>query len=347
MRLTRLLGLKRGWYSRPKEKIMGEVRTLASSEARTAANRRNAQRSTGPRTPEGRKRSSRNARRHGEYSAKPWTPQFLETQGGNSAGWIKMYQQFLREWQPEGPAEALLVEDLANLYWAKTGLRRVQAAEAANDVQQGEFADERRELQRKREPSQLRDSTRVGLAGLRSLPECPEKYGPALELIDRITELAVSGGKNSKFDPMFELLYGIHPTNVGLDFQDVFRQFAADGKINSCANAEEIRAKLRSLMAEERATLLAERDLDEREDEAEYVVAEDTFFVPTQRWANFEDQDAALDRRIEHKIRVLVALQRNRRARDRAWWAAESEPEPEGQAEDSSPDPAVVKTDGA
>lgn len=326
---------------------MGEDRNLAPSAARTAANRRNAQRSTGPRTPQGKRRASRNALRHAQYTAPPWTPQFLETQGQDSAPWIRMYQQFVREWDPEGPAEALLVEDLTNLYWAKMGLRRVQAAEAVNDVQSDALRSERRKLERQREPNRLRDSQRVGLAGLRSLYDCPEKYGPAFELIEQITGLAVSGGSNEQFDSMFELLYGIHPTGVGLDFRDLFRQSAADGQIDSCPNAEEVRAKLRRLMAEEKSMLLAERDLQEREDDAEYLVVRDLCFVPTERWTNFEDHDAALDRRIERKIRALVALQKNRRARDRAARESGPEPDPEVQNEGEAESAGITEQEGA
>src|SRR5262245_35992594 len=41
------------------------IRRTTTSSLRIAANRRNAQKSTGPRTPEGKARSSRNARKHG------------------------------------------------------------------------------------------------------------------------------------------------------------------------------------------------------------------------------------------------------------------------------------------
>lgn len=77
---------------------------MTSSEKRTAANRRNAQRSTGPRTEIGKQRSRRNAVRHGLFS-RLRVPCALDLDE----------QYFVRLFTEAGPAGASLglVEDLA------------------------------------------------------------------------------------------------------------------------------------------------------------------------------------------------------------------------------------------
>jgi hypothetical protein len=53
-----------------------------SSPHRIAANRLNAQRSTGPRTPAGKERSKWNALRHGAFAELAVVPQLGESQAG-------------------------------------------------------------------------------------------------------------------------------------------------------------------------------------------------------------------------------------------------------------------------
>lgn len=94
-----------------------------TSDRQIAANRRNAQRSTGPRTPEGRDRSSRNAQTHGVLSERVTT----DEEGD------RLYQAMLNdlmvEYEPRSQTEALLVERLANLFWRERRLVRSERQE--------------------------------------------------------------------------------------------------------------------------------------------------------------------------------------------------------------------------
>ena len=93
---------------------------------RTRANRRNAQFSTGPRTPEGKAKSSQNALKHGILSI------HALILGGDGEENEKEFQQFssaiLRDLAPLGAVEELLVDDLIVIAWRK---RRVIAYESA------------------------------------------------------------------------------------------------------------------------------------------------------------------------------------------------------------------------
>ena len=90
------------------------------SERQLNANRRNAQLSTGPRTPEGRAAVSLNALRHG------LTAQTAVLPGENTDEFQELLDSFLAEYQPTGPTEILLVEQMAMAAWR---LRRLRALE--------------------------------------------------------------------------------------------------------------------------------------------------------------------------------------------------------------------------
>jgi hypothetical protein len=87
-------------------------RTETISEARLTANRENAQKSSGPVTPEGKAKSSLNAVKHGLTGA---TVMFANADDAkNYAHHVADYQQQL---QPLGPEERALVQSIADIRW--------------------------------------------------------------------------------------------------------------------------------------------------------------------------------------------------------------------------------------
>jgi hypothetical protein len=94
-----------------------------SSPARIEANRRNALRSTGPITPGGKARSSRNALRHGVYSALPVVPG-LEW----NEDWETHRAGILKSLAPEGTLEEALAERVALCFWRLNRVHRYETA---------------------------------------------------------------------------------------------------------------------------------------------------------------------------------------------------------------------------
>ena len=93
------------------------------SPARLAANRLNARRSTGPRTPAGKAASARNAVRHGVYAAAALVPALGET----AADWDAFRTAVARALRPDGPAEGAAAERVA---WVLYRQRRLAALPA-------------------------------------------------------------------------------------------------------------------------------------------------------------------------------------------------------------------------
>jgi hypothetical protein len=92
-----------------------------TTEAQTAANRRNAESSTGPRTKEGKSRSSRNAVTFGIYSAADFV---LPEDNGI---YHHFCQNFQNELAPEGPFEQTLTAEIVHAAWR---LRRCSVIES-------------------------------------------------------------------------------------------------------------------------------------------------------------------------------------------------------------------------
>jgi hypothetical protein len=92
-----------------------------SSEAQIAANRANAQSSTGPRTEEGRVASSKNHLSHGLA-----VKEFVLLPTEDRAAFDQLLAGFTAEWNPTTPAEAALVTSVAQFHWMSDRAMRLQ-----------------------------------------------------------------------------------------------------------------------------------------------------------------------------------------------------------------------------
>ena len=88
---------------------------------RAEINRANSQLSTGPRTPEGKARSSRNSFKHGLYSKQ------LIIEGEDPAEFDELRATLHAEHRPASTTEEILVDELAQHFWR---MRRFRALEA-------------------------------------------------------------------------------------------------------------------------------------------------------------------------------------------------------------------------
>src|SRR6478752_1261687 len=97
------------------------MRTL-TSKRQTVANRANARRSTGPKSPEGKHAVRLNGLRHGLLSRDVVLP------GEDAAGFEELRNAICAELAPSGPLEGFLADRVVNAIWR---LRRLERAEAA------------------------------------------------------------------------------------------------------------------------------------------------------------------------------------------------------------------------
>ena len=92
-----------------------------ATEKQIAANRRNAAKSTGPRSPEGKARSSMNALKSGVDAEAEIIP------GENPAALAELTNQYLRRWRPTTPEQRCYVDTLIRNDWVLSRLARAES----------------------------------------------------------------------------------------------------------------------------------------------------------------------------------------------------------------------------
>ena len=97
-------------------------RITMTTAAQRKANKQNAQHSTGPRTDEGKQRTSQNALKHGFRAKDPLIP------GEDPDHYYRHSAELESELQPAGPLEENLVDQLVDITWRLKRFARIEAA---------------------------------------------------------------------------------------------------------------------------------------------------------------------------------------------------------------------------
>ena len=92
------------------------------SDKQLAANRRNALKSTGPVTPQGKRNTSRNATRHG------FLANAIVIDGESREAFMELLTSLHKEFQSETPTERALVDNLAAAQWRRLRLWTMESA---------------------------------------------------------------------------------------------------------------------------------------------------------------------------------------------------------------------------
>ena len=110
-----------------------------TSQKQIRANRMNALKSTGPKTPEGKRVARWNALKHGLLSKEV----VIKTGGGKESGaaFRKLLTQLREDLQPEGVLEEMLVEKIAICYWRLRRVLRCEVGEIRKDLDQIRLGD--------------------------------------------------------------------------------------------------------------------------------------------------------------------------------------------------------------
>jgi hypothetical protein len=179
------------------------------TEAMRKANRANAQKSTGPRTEQGKHNSRGNAFRHGIFGNKlcPWGEALDE----DSVDYQRFCGRYREALQPRDAFEALLAADMARTQWR---LERVLHAEAAGLAwQRAKFDNEHR-----RKEAGEGVGIRAGFeqiashkGGYGALPESEGKYELILFILRTLLTEAQTDGYTETGVQCLRVLYGPQP----------------------------------------------------------------------------------------------------------------------------------------
>ncbi|MGH9402692.1 MAG: hypothetical protein ACRD2P_11360, partial [Terriglobia bacterium] len=156
---------------------------------RRAANHAAAQKSTGPQTPEGKQRAAFNSFQHGAFAAHEHIlRQALDRSGYDAAEFDARRDELAADWRPAGPQQALLVSDLAWLYWRRDQTRLALIESQARRAPAAQIErDQRRFNALHRSPSfDHRDYFPNGCA---TADACPDKFTVTTAFLDDLQSL--------------------------------------------------------------------------------------------------------------------------------------------------------------
>jgi len=319
------------------------------SEKLLAANRRNAQKSTGPRTSEGKRRASHLGR---HSYATPNLEAFRQmTIVGDEPELLGRLERDLTEaWQPSNAMQALIVADLAMLYFKKAALERTLRLKRMLEVQQLVVATEDHMLGRDVIEPPI-DDVFLRRFGYRGVEPCQRAFAESQRLLDLLQAHLEELDWNVA--PIMKALYGESPTVPAENIQRLFRALAAaekpngadanestgadeteatradgtepsgDNEIDSTGadGTEAVRddetestvAELKRLIAEEKRASLAEEEAFRRDQESIYNLRLGFHWAPiTANWGTALQKDRMLDSAIDAKAKLLMRLQGRR-----------------------------------
>jgi hypothetical protein len=272
------------------------------SPRQLAANRRNALKSTGPRTPEGKRRVRGNAWKHGRRARTPG-----RERGEDAGGYEDWREKILAAFAPQDAMEVYLVEELARLGWKRQRVERAQAALQERELEKLELAHLRQLHALNRESLETSEAD-VAERGLLAAKECTAKFEEALQLLDQVIEQVEKQDWTESFEATLRALYGKQPPWRGSLVLSVYRQLR-ERAAPDAEQEESLQAGLLRMLHEERRDLLEQYELLRFEQVEITTPLREACLAPADpRWTSLLRQEAIIERQIDRRLRLLERL---------------------------------------
>jgi hypothetical protein len=283
--------------------------------AQFKARKENARKSTGPRTAEGKRRSSQNARKHGLYSN---ANSFWDTAialGEDPREYNRLLRGLVLARQPADTLEMVLVEDIALLIWKKARLDRAEAAVQVGNLQKHDLERRKQFIQVGREISDTLQSE-VREKGLRTKLDAPGKFEQILSLLDILVEMVEKNDFSPNMQEFLRGVYGEGPTLRGAGLYNSY--FKLSTVQAGSQDFEDTKTLIRARLAEEISDVAQEYELFLHEHVENTRAARTAATAPSHaQWAAIIRQQNALHRQLQQKIRLLAEIQEKRKREER------------------------------
>jgi hypothetical protein len=312
---------------------MKTPRVLTAKELE--ARRRNAQKSTGPRTEWGKHRAALNSLRHGAFARSYWRS--MRALGEDPRDYQRLLRELLAAHRPANPAQRLLVEDIALLRWRKQRNQRAQEGLVLHSLEKSQQAW----LQHERQVTQdtidfpAEEALKNGLLNVKDSPAKFKELLRQLKLVqDQIDRREFS---QEGYDLLVEI-YGPNPSLRGAKILAFYSRFLGsespagdpnapwpnsetpDPESDAQAGAseadqeaaleEDIHSDLCLALLEERKDLNEKYDAYLQEHIQETRTLQASALAPSQgEWRALVRQEESIDQEIERKIRLLSFMQ--------------------------------------
>ena len=269
-----------------------------------------ANKSTGPRTAEGKQRSSQNARKHGFYG-KNFYWEAMVALGEDPRDYQRMLRGLVAARHPADALEMAIVEDIAMLYWKKQYLDSREVAVQALNLRKYDLERKKLSIQVLRGCDSNTSEYVACRDGLRNKLESPGQFEEVINRLWRVVTLAEDNDFSLKMKTDLLVVYGNDPTLRGGNL-DTHYQLLKDMKPDH-PKYEPLKRELIQSAMHEINDLVKEYKLYLDEYVQTTRVARVASMVPTEgQWPAIVRQQNALDRLLERKIRLLMELQEHR-----------------------------------
>lgn len=322
------------------------IETISSSQLQ--ANRKNAKKSTGPRSAAGKRRVSMNSFKHGR-NAHPSLRPSLEAMGAlgeDPRRYRELLTDVLESYPAENALQARICEEIAVLRWELERNHQAQEGKRVRNWQK--VVEDRHTRMRQIQAGTSYDALQAEVLehGLRGAPNCPTKFAELTACLERLAKRVGEGDFRTETE--LKAIYGKAPTYLGAGIINAFRALAkapqGSGSQPSLVNSLEgmIQQELAKAGEEYWFYYREQIEITPAMRQECRAPAEDRAFLLLRR------DEERLHRLLERKIKLLIAMEPERpgcRARARhmpwlAWLTAEG-------GENSRPAVAASEPSGA
>lgn len=288
---------------------MSLVQRRPASPRRIAANQSNARKSTGPRTPPGKRRAAWNSLKHGRYAAGLSAFRFVMARlGEDPVEFDCLRESLVNSWKPFGLLQTMLVDDLARLSWLKLRAERLSREGLAERFREAEDEWERDQKERAA-PKPPLSQFNIEFFGYHNADNCPEKFQNCEKLLGKLTEHVEKRDWSEGIQTVLKSLYGEAPDKMGARIILLISRFL-DPK-GPGADAEETYEELRTWLAQDKEQIRRSKESYERQQRCRGVRHWQEAHAGLGKVSLDEGDDCVgLDRRLAAKIRLLLLLKK-------------------------------------
>ena len=274
------------------------------SERKREANRANSHHSTGPRSSMGKRLSSLNSFKTGYYSRERRLELMGELEEDPKLR-ERRRQDLYASYPPGSPVEAMLLDDLADHWYKRDQLDRLDAALKLRELEAADRDDLRREeLQQDLTPAAT--TAEVIKVGLARIPDSAGKFENILNLLGAVLGLAESGELGPEHWHLWQQVYGMKESNWYANGVFDRMDHARKGEKVDCEGIIALVKRELDFYAHAQARYLAEHDPQtEAEREARLVSCSGDGLIV------FKMMESA-DRQIERKLQLLLKVRKER-----------------------------------
>ncbi len=295
-----------------------------------AAVRQNAQHSTGPSSPAAKQNSKLNALKHGLYAAPENHQQTMLALGEDPEEFDSLKQELMTSFGPGDVLWEKQIDDLARLYWRRERVQRAQEGLMRRALQGIDDWQHRRRQEMARvtfDASQhemldveLSESTDRGVELRKTLSYLELVREEVQQRTFRLRQYVVleslyQGRVGWRQALIFGLLHRFSdPVDLAeqQEKHEEYRQYLRKQGRNCEPPGEAERQELLRLLEEEIASVGEEFAYAEKANEERAAIERDACLAPEgEAWSMMLRQEAALDRSIDRKVRILLRLRKD------------------------------------